>query len=637
MNGQNKNQMNPKDTRNLFIFFAFSLVLYLGYEHFILGPQREALARVKEYQQTHAQTGTLAANPEQVQEKTRAEALSASPRIKIENPEIHGSISLRGGRIDDVALRGYYVALDHKDNVNILSPKDSPHPRYIEHGWVSDDKAVKLPTSDTLWQANDAMPLKPGQPVTLSWNNGEGLTFTKEFALDEHNLITVRQSVINSGAQNVTLFPYGLVAQRGLPEVLQTTWILHEGPIAYVTDALWEISYKSLRETPRQEYSGAAGWTGITDKYWLTTLVPPQGQQSKYSFSYAGTPPANKKDKDTGLYQADYTGAAIVVAPGQTQVTETHVFAGPKRVHELERYEQELNIPRFDLAVNFGWFWFMSKPFFLALHFLGEITGNFGIAIILLTIVIRSSVFPLTNASFKSFAKMKKVTPQVAKLRRDYSNDKTKLQQELMQLYQREGVNPMAGCIPMLIQIPIFFALYKVLYITIEMRHAPFFGWIKDLSAPDPTSIFNLFGLIPWEPPTFLHIGVWPCLMLLAMVIQRKLNPPPQDPIQRDMALYFPFLMAFMMSRFAAGLVIYWTFSATISILQQMLIMHRMGVPIYILGQSPEEKELEAQIEKGPAVHPLTEMAEEEIEGAMFDDGPTKPVTPPKRKKKKKK
>jgi YidC/Oxa1 family membrane protein insertase len=377
----------------------------------------------------------------------------------------------------------------------------------------------------------------------------------------------------------------------------------------------------------------------MTDKYWLASLVPPQNEQVKYTFSFAG---ADEKDKDgKGIYQTDYMGAARDIAPGAKAEVTSHLFVGAKRVLLLEQYQNELNVPQFDLSVDFGWFWFMTKPFFYALHYLGQWIGNMGVAIIIMTIFIRGAVFPLTNISYRSFAKMKKVGPLVGELRKQYPDDKQKLQQELIALYQREGVNPMSGCFPMLLQIPIFFALYKMFFVTIELRHAPFFGWIHDLTAPDPTSLFNLFGLIPWDPPSALDIGVWPCLMLLAMLLQKQLNPPPQDPIQRDMANYMPFMFAYMMSHFASGLVVYWAFSAYIGIIQQVIIMKSLNVPIHLFGETKQEKELNEAIDQGPAVHPLIGMAEAEAEEALFGDdgsssGPTVSKPKPKKSKKKK-
>ncbi|MDB2683218.1 membrane protein insertase YidC, partial [Alphaproteobacteria bacterium] len=634
---QNKNSMNPQDTRNLFIFCVISIVMWLGYNHFVVNPQKEATQKARQAQL--ANQPKIAA-PAEVKEITREEALTGTPRINISNDNVFGTITVKGARIDDLGLKNYFETLDKQEHVNILSPKNSPHPRYIEHGWVTTDKNVKLPTAETNWQIQGNSQLTPSSPVTLIWTNGAGLTFTKKFEIDDNNLITVKQTVSNDSTTEITLHPYGLIAQRGLPEVLTRSWLLNEGSIGFIGEDFIEESYKTIRKDGRDEFQADKGWIGITDKYWLTSIIPTQGENTKFSVSYNGTPPA-KKQKDKGLYQVDFTGDAITLPPGQNAENISHVIAGAKKVLELEAYGRDLNTPRLDLAVNFGWFWFLSKPFFYALHYLGELVGNFGIAIILFTVLIRMSVFPLTNASFKSFAKMKKVSPQITQLRKEHGEDKQKLQQELMEMYKREGVNPVAGCIPMIIQIPIFFALYKVLFVTIEMRHAPFYGWIKDLSAPDPTSVFNLFGLLPFDPPGFLQIGVWPCLMLTVMVVQRHLNPPPQDPIQRDMAKYFPFIMAFMMAQFAAGLVIYWTFSALISVSQQMFIMWRMDVPIYLFGQSPEEKEMEEQLKDGPAVHPLVEMAEDEVEDALFDEEdeehkpqPIKDIKPPKPKKK---
>jgi len=633
MNNQN-DKMHPEDTRNLMIFCVISLVLYLGYEHFILGPQKETLEKMKEAQRAQQQVvieqvvDEPAATPLE-----RSEIIQQSARIAIQNEEIFGSINTQGGRIDDIGLHGYFETLDKETNVSMLSPKGAELPRYVEHGWVSSDTTLNLPKSDTQWRVVDGSVLEPQRDVVLEWDNGVGLVFTKTYSVDGENMITVKQSVINNSAERVSLVPYGLVAQRGLPKDMQSTWILHAGPIGYVGDELHEVSYKSLRKEPTQTYQGDQGWAGITDKYWLTAVIPTQNQDVTYNFRRTGDLPG-KKQKDKGLFQVDYTGQAIELAPGGRGYASSRVLSGPKRYLQLRDYSDDLGVPRLDLAVNFGWLWFMSKPFFYILHWLGEVTGNFGIGIILLTIVIRSAVFPLTNASFKSFAKMKKVTPQVMKLREKHGDDKQALQTELMQMYQKEGVNPMAGCFPMLLQIPIFFALYKVLFITIEMRHAPFYGWIKDLSAADPTSVFNLFGLIPWDPPGILMIGVWPCLMLVAMVLQRKLNPPPQDPIQRDMANYFPFMMAFMMARFASGLVIYWTFSAAISVIQQMIIMKRMNVPIYLFSKDPAEAKLNKQVDDGPAVHPIAEMVEDEVEDALFDEHPPKEISPPKPKKK---
>ena len=404
--------------------------------------------------------------------------------------------------------------------------------------------------------------------------------------------------------------------------------------------SLEEFSFGGIRKAPSQEFQASSGWTGITDKYWLTALMPPQGQDVKYRYNYIGTPPQGRA-KDTGKYQVDFTAAPMTIASGKSAESESHLFVGAKKVVTLADYGRTLNVPHFDLAVDFGWFWFFTMPFFYLLHFLAATVGNFGVALILMTLIVRSAVFPLTNISYKSFAKMKKVSPQVAELRKAYADDKQKLQEELVKLYAKEGVNPMAGCLPIVVQIPIFFSLYKVLVTTIEMRQAPFFGWIQDLSAPDPSTIFNLFGLIPWTTPWWVpHVGVWPCFLLIAFLIQRRLNPPPQDQISRDMNVYYPFLMCYMMSRFASGLVIYWAFSAFIGITQQIIIMRRMNVPIYLFGETDAENKIDEQLQQGsPGVHPLLEMAEQDVEKSITGDddtpGPTISPFKPRRKKKK--
>lgn len=631
--------MHPDDLRNMFIFFILAAVLYFSYDTYVLQPQRQAMnhrAQIESEIKQALGPEALKAAQKQVP-KPRAEIITDSGRVKIQNPEIKGSINLRGGRFDDIALSEYFETLDKKDNVTILNPRLSAFPRSVEYGWISSAQTIAVPDKNTNWKISGNANLSPGNPVTMVWDNGQGLKFERRMEIDEHYMFTITQRAVNNSGRNVTLYPYGLVSQKGIPPTFQGTWISHEGPVGFIGEALFNDSYGDLRKTGKTAVTANQGWLGFTDKYWLSALIPPQGQDVKYSYSYAGS----EKDKDNqGLYQADFLGAALELKPGQSGEIQSRLFVGAKRVLLLREYEKNLEIPQFDLSVDFGWFWFMTKPFFYLLHYLHLWIGNMGVAIIIMTILIRGAVFPLTNTSYRSFAKMKKVAPLVTELRGKYGDDKQKMQQELVEMYQREGVNPMSGCLPILVQIPIFFALYKTFFVTIEMRHAPFFGWIQDLSAPDPTSIFNLFGLIPWDPPGFLMIGVWPCLMLVAMVIQKKLNPPPQDQLQRDMANYMPFLFAFIMSKFAAGLVVYWTFSAFIGVLQQMIIMRSLGVPIHLFGETEEEKELEAAIEKGPALHPLAEMAEDEVEEALGlndDAGPQKPIKPPKPKKSKKK
>ncbi|MFK7840503.1 MAG: membrane protein insertase YidC [Bdellovibrionales bacterium] len=631
-NPNNKNAMHPEDIRNMLIFFLISAILYFAYNAYILGPQREAMKAAQEKQQE------LAANPqspaalklEEIKNPLpRDIALQSAQRIKINNDAIHGSINTKGGRIDDIALDEYFLTLDKKVNVPVLSPAKTQFPRHVEYGWVSSDQSIKLPNKDTIWQLREN---QNDRTIILEWNNGQGLTFNRTMTLDDRYMFDITQTVTNNSGKAVTLFPYGLVSQQGQPPDFAGTWISHEGPLGYIADEVYEPSYKDLRKENKEERTATQGWIGVTDKYWLTAIIPPQGEDVKYSFSYAGT---RKDPNNIGRFQSDFLGAAKTLQPNEIATTQSRLFVGAKEVLTLKDYEKELDIPQFNLAVNFGLLWFMSKPFFYFLHYAGEWIGNFGAAIILLTVLIRGAVFPLTNLSYKSFAGMKKVNPQIVELRKEYKDDKQKLQEQLIKLYQREGVNPMSGCLPILLQIPIFFALYRVLFVTIEMRHAPFFGWIKDLSVPDPTSLFNLFGLIPWDPPSILLIGVWPCVMFVAMLIQKNLNPPPQDKLQKDIATFMPFFFALIMAKFAAGLVIYWTFSAIIGVIQQIIIMKRMNVPIHLFGETSDEEILEAEEE---ASKKEDEDADDDSEEkASKEDEPSKPIKPPKPKKSKKK
>jgi len=633
-NPNRKDTMHPEDMRNMFIFFAIAALLYIAYNFYVLAPQKEAMLAAQKKQ------AEIAANPQSPEAVKlaeiknplpRGEALSqqSEQRIEIDNGAVHGTITTKGARIDDIALSDYHLTLEDKTNVPLLSPERTNFPRHVEYGWIANDKNIPLPNKNTIWQVRGNAKLTQTTPVTLSWNNGQGLTFERTISVDEKYMFSIAQNVTNTSGKAVILYPYGLVSQQGQPLDFAGTWISHEGPIGYIGDEFQDPSYKSMRKEPNISATANQGWIGITDKYWLTSLIPPQGQQVQYSFNYAGT----RKDRNNiGRFQADFRGAPLTLQSGQSETIESRLFLGAKEVLTLKEYEKSLEIPQFNLAVNFGLLWFMSKPFFYFLHYAGIWIGNFGVAIILLTILIRASVFPLTNLSYKSFAGMKKVGPQIAELRKENGEDKQKLQQELIKLYQKEGVNPMSGCLPILLQIPIFFALYRVLFVTIEMRHAPFFGWIQDLSVPDPTSLFNLFGLIPWDPPQILMIGVWPCIMFLAMVAQKNLNPPPQDKLQKDMARFMPFLFAFIMAKFAAGLVIYWSFSAIIGVLQQIIIMKRMNVPIHLFGETSNEEILEAQEEAKAEKRAEKEEPEEEKK----DEKP-KTISPPKPKKSKKK
>lgn len=504
----------------------------------------------------------------------RAIALEQAPRVVFDSPSVDGSISLIGARIDDLQLKNYRQTVDPTSpEIVLLSPRGSENPYYAEFGWTAPASAnVKLPGADTVWTQDTPGMLTPATPITLSYDNGAGLTFRKTISLDEDYMFTVEQSVENTTAAAVTLYPYGLVARTGTPEI-EGIWILHEGLIGYFpdTDGLQEWDYDDLQESGSVRARTSGGWLGITDKYWMTALIPDQSTESRMSFSDT---PVRGQD----VYQADYLRDPVVVPAGGSTSTTDRLFAGAKVVNIIDSYEGQLGIESFELAIDWGWFYFFTKPLFLALLYIQGMVGNFGVAIIIITVLIKLAFFPLANTSYVAMSKMKKVQPEMMKLRERFSDDKQRQQQELMELYKREKVNPLAGCLPIVIQIPVFFALYKVLFVTIEMRHAPFFGWINDLSAQDPTSLFNLFGLIPFDPPSFLLVGVWPILMGITMYLQMKMNPAPTDEIQQQIFRWMPIIFTFVLATFPAGLVIYWTFNNGFSILQQWVIMRRQGV-----------------------------------------------------------
>jgi YidC/Oxa1 family membrane protein insertase len=501
--------------------------------------------------------------------ETREAAIAGAPRVRIDTPRLHGSIDLRGGRIDDLTLATYHETVDPKSpEVVLLWPTGTQDPYFAEFGWVGKTSDLKLPGADTDWTASGG-PLAPGHPVTLTWDNGAGLTFTRTIAIDEDYMFTVEDGVKNAGSAPVSLTPYALISRSGTPPV-SGYYLLFEGPIGFLDGGLQEVKYPSITPEKPAEFNSSGGWLGFTDKYWLTALIPPQNDAIKAQFRHAID--ANKVDR----YQADYTGAAVTVPAGGTAATSTRFFAGAKEVNLLDKYADS-GISRFDRAIDFGWFYFLTKPIFLVLVFFHSLLGNFGLAILLLTFLIKLAFFPLANKSYAAMSKMKLLQPEMAKIRERIPDDKAKQQQEIMALYKKVGANPLAGCLPIVIQIPVFFSLYKVLFVTIEMRHAPFFGWIHDLSAPDPTSFANLFGLIPYAPPAFLMIGAWPLIMGVTMFLQQKLNPQPVDPMQARMFMFLPIVFTYMLSAFPAGLVIYWSWNNLLSIAQQWAIMHRRG------------------------------------------------------------
>ncbi|NDH60504.1 MAG: membrane protein insertase YidC [Alphaproteobacteria bacterium] len=516
-----------------------------------------------------------------------AEALARTPRVTFSTAELLGSISLKGARIDDVQLVKYRETIDRKSPpVPVLSPVGTLHPYYAEFGWSASDAAIKLPGPETMWSA-DKSKVAPGAPVRLTWDNGQGLVFALDISIDEFFMFDVKQSVENKSDKPVTLFPWSLVVRYGTPPA-EGIYILHEGPYGVFNGTLKEFGYSDFKDNKQQKFSTTGGWVGITDKYWMATLVP--DQKSKVDVTIKGTGAG-----DTAKYQIDYVGAGDTIAPGAAARTESRLFAGAKIVRVIDDYETKYGIDKFDLTIDWGWFWFFTKPLFWLLEWLYVQLGNFGLSILVLTVIVKLVFFPLANKSYAAMAKMKALQPEMEKLKERYGEDRQRMNQELMQLYRREKVNPAAGCLPIVVQIPVFFALYKVLYTTIEMRHQPFYGWIKDLAAPDPLTILTGFGLFPWDIPQFLHffnIGLWPIIMGVTMYLQQKLNPQPTDPVQARVFQFLPILFTFMLAPFSAGLVIYWAWSNTLSIAQQYMIMRRHGTPIG--GGKPKPPELPA-------------------------------------------
>ncbi len=574
------------EQRNLILAIVLSVTIILAFQYFYELPrmketQHQPAQRTEQTAPTTGRAEGQAAAPaapatvtpgvEAVPPgQTRAEVLSSSERVMIQGDRVHGSLALAGGRIDNVILSDYHVttAPDSPD-VTLLNPPGAPDTYFAEFGWVPADKSIVVPGRDTVWQA-DGGELRTGQPVAFSWDNGQGLRFHREVAIDDAFMFTVTQRVENTGSEPVTLLPYGLISRWSVPQT-RHFYILHEGPIGVLGGKLHEIDYSDLVKDGDVELPSQGGWLGITDKYWLAALIPDQGSDLTATFR------AVKAD-EREHYQVDYLRPAMTVAPGQSIEITERLFAGAKEVKLLDRYGAAFGIPLFDRAVDFGWFYFLTKPLFHVLHFFYSVVGNYGVAILLLTLVVKLLFFPLANKSYTSMSKMKKLQPEMMRLRELYGDDKARMNQELMNLYKTQKVNPMSGCLPIIVQIPVFFSLYKVLFVSIEMRHAPFFGWIHDLSAPDPTTLFNLFGLIPWTPPAMFMIGIWPLIMGVTMLLQQKLNPQPADPMQAKVMMFLPVMFTFLFATFPAGLVIYWTWNNTLSIAQQWVIMRRMGV-----------------------------------------------------------
>ena len=580
--------MKSEESRNLILAIVLSAIVLIGWNFFLapklpggtpVAPSTLSAANTPASTNPQGAAGAPVTAPASLAPvETRDEALAATKRVAIDTPALGGSIDLTGGLIDDVFLKAYRETIDpNSPNIKLLSPANGPNAYWAETGYVAEGAAAKTPTRSTQWSAS-ADTLKVDQPVTLSFDNGEGLTFKREIAVDDRYMFTVTDSVENTGAQSVSLRPYALILRRGKPQVSGYA-VLHEGFVGVIGDSsVQEITYPNIeKETGRvRTLKGDGGWLGFTDKYWATAIIPDQSSPIEARFLASGAQP----NED---YQTDLVGAAQPLAPGASVKAVTHLFAGAKEVATIDAYQKALGIKKFDLMIDWGWFYFITKPMFKLIHLIHGYVGNFGVAILLVTVIVKGAFFPLANLSFRSMAKMKMIQPQIAALKTQYPDNPQAQQKAQMELFRKEGVNPVAGCLPMVFQIPVFFALYKVIFITIEMRQAPFFGWIHDLSAPDPTNVFTAFGLIPWDPTAlpvvghFLALGVWPLIMGVTMFLQMKMNPEPADPVQKQMFAYMPVIFTFMLGTFPAGLVIYWSWNNTLTVLQQSLIMKRAG------------------------------------------------------------
>lgn len=588
-----------QETKNLLLAITLSLLVVMGWNAFYTTPQLEKERQIQEHMRGGQQAQVVPGQPpgatgsagaptpapaveKPLVVKTRPEALADSPRVKLETASLEGSISLKGARIDDVALKDYRETTDpHSPNIVLLSPVGSAAPFYAEAGFVAEASAnLVLPRADTLWTADRAT-LTETTPVTLTWDNGQGLVFRRKISVDERYMFTLADSVENKTEQSVSFSPYALVSRQGTPKT-SGFMVLHEGFVGVIGDAgLQEMKYDKIEkeEKATKSFTGVGGWIGFTDKYWAATVIPDQSKPVEASFAARG-------GELSKLYRSDFVREPVTLAPGASVDVTTRVFAGAKVSDTLDKYQDDLGIKKFELLIDWGWFYFITRPMFWMIDFFYKFTGNFGIAILCITVFVKGLFYPLANRSYMSIAKMKAIQPEILTLKERFPDDKHKQQTEMMAIYKREKINPVSGCLPMLIQIPVFFALYKVLFITIEMRQAPFFGWIKDLSAPDPTNIFNLFGLIPVDPtliPVFgpyLAIGIWPLIMGVSMFLQMKMNPEPTDEIQKQVFAWMPVLFTFTMGSFASGLVIYWTWNNSLSVLQQSLIMKRAGVKV---------------------------------------------------------
>ena len=556
------------DTRNIIAAISMSAAVLILWSLFMVPEpdpnkiKKDPIEKTKTVESSD--TPSLDKN-ENFTKLTRKDALSENDRIQFENDNVIGSISLKGAAIDDLTFKEYNVELNGNEKITLLSPRKVEDGYLIESGFVTTNKNISVPDSSTVWKISGNKKLTTNNPIKLVWSNSQGITFEKHISLDDQFLFTVKEKVINSSDKTYNFYSYGQIIRNKLPEI-SGFYILHEGFLSVLDDQLIEEDYDDIQEKKFTQ-TAREGFFGYSDKFWLTSIIPPRGKEFKTTFDY--------KNK----FRANYISSnGTEVGPNNTIEEEIQIIVAAKRVQVIDGYAENLNINKFDLAIDWGVMYFITKPLFFVLDYFYKLLGNYGLAIIAVTVSIRLVFFPLANYSFRSMGKMKLLQPEMIRLKELHKNDKTKLQQEMMALYKREKVNPMSGCLPILVQIPVFFALYKVLFVTIEMRHMPFYGWVKDLSSRDPTSLFNLFGLIPWDPPSFLIIGAWPVAMGISMWIQQKLNPKPPDPIQQKIFAFFPIFLCVILAPFPAGLVIYWTFNNIFTMIQQYYIQSKMTI-----------------------------------------------------------
>jgi YidC/Oxa1 family membrane protein insertase len=557
-----------ENQKNLFLAIIISMAIIFGFQLLVPQPERTPITEDTNTQDSvsldiQSATSAILLDRDQVLEET--------VRVTFDNSKIKGSINLEGGIIDDLVLEEYRETLDPtSDFITYLNPLGSQDAYYLDTGWVSPDSAIELPNNKSVWKA-DKSSIGMNDPVKLTWQNSQNITFEKIITLDEHYLFSVDQRVINNSGKSFDLYPFGLSKRQGIPE-MENFFILHEGPLSITDSVLKEYDYDDLKDKKKIKLNSVGGWIGMTDKYWQTAIISDQNEpiQQTYSYSYV---------ENTDNFQTDLVGTKIVVGEGDNISHNLKLFAGPKIVSVIDQYMDEYGVQEFDRSVDFGWFYFLTKPIFHVLEFIFGYVGNFGWAIIIFTLLMRICFFPLAQASFKSMAKMKKLGPELQRLKEQYGDDRAGMQKEMMALYKREKANPIAGCLPILLQIPVFFALYKVLFVTIEMRHAPFIGWISDLSAPDPLGLLTLFGFVDWNVPGILqlfNIGIWPILMGISMFLQQKLNPAPVDKMQAKIFMFLPIVFTFVLGGFAAGLVIYWTTNNVLSMAQQYVIQRKI-------------------------------------------------------------